>query len=231
MRIAMVGWGRMAQAVARVATQRGHTIALTLGSGDNPDAAGVTADRMADVDLAFEFTRPEAVVANLTALARLGIPTVCGTTGWLTHLPAVTASVTQHRTALLHAPNFSIGVQLFLRTATDLAARMAGQPFDGFVTESHHAAKCDAPSGTALALVDALHLGDSARIFPTTSVRGGHDPGTHTVVFDAPFETIRLEHAARHRDAFAVGAVTAAEWLRGRAGVFTFAEMLFGEGA
>lgn len=230
MRVALVGQGRMALAVGRLASERGHTVAVTLGAIDNAGGAGITGERMAEIDVAFEFTQPEAAVANLSALARLGIPTICGTTGWLAQLPQVTSTVTEHRSALLYAANFSIGIQLFLRAARDLAGRMARQsPFDGFVTERHHAAKRDAPSGTALALVDALHQGDAARPFPVTSIRGGHDPGTHTVMFDAPYESIRLEHSARGREVFAAGAVAAAEWLPGRTGVFTFAQMVFGE--
>lgn len=230
MRLALIGRGRMAMAVARLATERGHTVAVTLGHADNREAVAITRERMSGVDLAFEFTRPDAAAANLGALARLGVPTVCGTTGWLEALPAITALVEQHHSALLHAPNFSPGIQLFLRAARQVAATMAGRAgFDGFVTESHHAAKRDAPSGTALALATALQQGDPGRSFPISSTRGGHDPGTHAAVFDAPFETMRLEHTARSRDAFASGAVSAAEWLASRQGVFTFAQMLFGE--
>lgn len=220
----------MAQAVGRLATDWGHTVALSVGAAGNLDGAALTRERLASIDLAFEFTRPDAAVANLRALARLGIPTVCGTTGWLDDLPVVTADVVRHEAALLYAPNFSVGVQLFLRAARDIAARMAGHSsFDGFVAERHHAGKRDAPSGTALALREALHHGDPSRAFPINSERAGHDPGTHAVLFDAPFETIRLEHVSRSRDAFATGAVAAAEWLIERKGVFTFTQMLFGE--
>lgn len=229
MRIALVGRGRMAQVIARLAEQRGHTIALTIGAAENRGAMAITADRMSGVELAFEFTRPDAAPDNLRALARLGIPTVCGTTGWLDALPSITNVVTQHRAALLYAPNFSVGVQLFLRASRQIASIFAGHPLDAHITESHHAAKRDAPSGTALALAAALRQGDGTRDYPITSVRGGHDPGTHSVIYDAPFETIRFEHVSRGREAFAAGAVAAAEWLPGRSGVFTFAQMLFGE--
>jgi 4-hydroxy-tetrahydrodipicolinate reductase len=229
MRIAMVGRGRMAMAIVRLVEERGHTIALTIGAAENRGATAITADRMSGVDLAFEFTRPDAAADNLRALARLGMPTVCGTTGWQDALPSITALVQQHRSALLYAPNFSVGVQLYLRAARQVASIFAGQPLDAHITESHHAAKRDAPSGTALALAASLSQGDPAREFPITSVRGGHDPGTHRVTYDAPFETIRFEHVSRGREAFAAGAVAAAEWLPGRTGVFTFAQMLFGE--
>jgi 4-hydroxy-tetrahydrodipicolinate reductase len=138
--------------------------------------------------------------------------------------------VREHGGALLFSPNFSPGVHLFLRAARDLARWFEGRSgYDGFVLESHHAAKRDAPSGTAVALRSALRRGDPGREFPVTSVRGGHVPGTHTVVYDAPFETIRLEHETRSRQVFAAGALQAGEWLQGRTGVYTFEQMLFGE--
>ena len=156
--------------------------------------------------------------------------TVTGTTGWQDRLPEVRAAVTGHRAALLHAANFSVGVQLFLRAAQSLAARFAGRPgFGAWVEETHHAGKQDAPSGTAKALVAALRAGDPAREFPVTSIRAGHVPGIHTVTYDAPHETISFRHEARGREVFAAGALAAAAWLVGREGVYTFDQMLFGE--
>jgi len=230
MRIVLVGHGKMNQAVAELAGARGHVIHSVITGTENQAGAALTAERLAGAEVAIEFTRPDQAAENLLALARLGMPTITGTTGWLGRLPEVSLAVTAHRTALLHSPNFSVGVQLFLRSARDLARRFAGRPeFEAFVVETHHAAKLDAPSGTAMRLQAALREGDGARTFPVTSVRGGHVPGTHAVFYDAPHETIRLEHVARGRQAFAAGALAAAEWLRGRNGVFTFDQMLFGE--
>ena len=230
MRIAFVGNGKMSRAIASLAAERGHVVATVIESKENAGGAALTAERLSRVDLVFEFTRPEAAVENLLRLARLGQRVVTGTTGWSDRLPEVARMVREHGGALLHSPNFSPGVQLFLRSARDLANRFKGRSgFDAFVTESHHAAKRDAPSGTAIALQDALRQGDPGREFPVTSIRGGFAPGTHTVVYDAPFETIRLEHEARGRQVFAAGALLAGEWLEGRTGVFTFEQMLFGE--
>jgi 4-hydroxy-tetrahydrodipicolinate reductase len=132
--------------------------------------------------------------------------------------------------ALLHSANFSPGVQLFLRVAQDLARRFAGRPeFAAYITEVHHAAKRDAPSGTARLLQESLGQADPARDIPVSSTRAGFAAGTHELVYDAEFETIRLTHEARSRDLFAAGALTAAEWLQGRRGVFTLQQMLFGE--
>ncbi len=220
----------MNRAIAQLATERGHVIHTVVAGNENRSGVALTADRLRGSDAAFEFSRPDCATDNLLRLAALGIPTVTGTTGWLDRLPEVTAAVTEHRAALLHSPNFSIGVQLYLRAARDLARHVAGrQEFQAGILETHHAGKRDAPSGTALALQAALLVGDPARSVPITSLRIGHAPGTHEVCFDAPFETIRLRHEARGRQVFAAGALLAAEWLAGRQGVFTFDQMLFGE--
>ena len=231
MRILLVGHGKMNRAVERLARERGHVIVGVIEAGQNAGGAGITAATAAGADVAVEFTRPEATATNLLRLTELGVPTVTGTTGWLGELPLVRSAVERAGSALLHSANFSIGVQLFFRTARELARRFAGRAeFGGFVTETHHAAKLDAPSGTALRLVDWLAEGDPARTWPITSIRGGHVPGTHEVVLDAAFEQVRLVHEARSREVFAAGALAAAEWLPGRTGVFTFDQMLFGEG-
>lgn len=220
----------MGKAIGALAAERGHVVATVIESKENAGGAALTAERLSGVDLVFEFTRPEAAAGNLLRLALLGQRVVTGTTGWSAHLAEVTRMVRAHGGALLHSPNFSPGVQLFLRSARDLAARFKGRTgFEAFVTEAHHAAKRDAPSGTAIALQGALRQGDQGREFPVTSMRGGFAPGTHTVAYDAPFETIRLEHEARSRQVFAAGALLAGEWLQGRTGVFTFEQMLFGE--
>jgi 4-hydroxy-tetrahydrodipicolinate reductase len=230
MRVALVGLGKMNRILAQLAVERGHAVATVIEAEENRRGEALTPERLSGVDLVFEFTRPDAAAGNLLRLARLGQRVVTGTTGWLDRLPEVRGMVMEHGGALLFSPNFSPGVQLFLRAARDLAGRFEGRAgFDGFVVESHHAAKRDAPSGTAVSLRAALRSGDPGREFPVTSIRGGHIPGTHTVVYDAPFETIRLEHEARSRQVFAAGALLAGEWLQGRTGVFTFEQMLFGE--
>ena len=121
-------------------------------------------------------------------------------------------------------------MQLFLRAARALGAEFTGREgFDGFILEEHHAAKRDAPSGTARVLQQRMREADPARQYPITSVRAGDIPGTHTVNLDGLYETVTLQHTARSRDGFAAGALAAAEWLPGRTGVFTFEAMLFGD--
>ena len=225
MRIAIVGYGRMGHAIEAAAVQRGHEIAATLDVGDP-----LTLERLGSPDVAIEFTAPTAAAGTIARLIEAGLPVVSGTTGWHGELPRVTELVKARSGALLHGTNFSVGVQLFLRAAADLAGRLAGYPeFDGFIVEEHHAKKLDAPSGTALTLRQAVTEADAARPYPVTSVRAGSIPGIHRLAYDGPHDTISLEHVARSRAGFAAGAVAAAEWLPGRRGVFTFEEMLFGD--
>jgi 4-hydroxy-tetrahydrodipicolinate reductase len=229
MRLAIVGNGKMGRTVAALAEERGHVVHAIIGREENAGGAALTRERLRGVDAAIEFTRPDAVVTNLERLIEAGIPTVTGTTGWSAELPRVARLVEARRGALLHAANFSAGVHLFLRAARDLAARFAGRPeFDSFILEEHHAAKVDAPSGTAAALRRRLREADPAREFPITSVRAGSIPGTHVVTYDGLHDTVALSHVARSRSGFAAGALAAAEWLPGRAGVHDFEEMLFG---
>ena len=219
----------MGRALEGLARERGHTIQTIITGAENREGQAITRERLAGAEVAVEFTRPTTVVENLQRLVALGIPTVTGTTGWIEHLPRLEQSVQAHGGAVLYSPNFSVGVQLFLRAARDLSRRFAGHPeFDGFIVEHHHVAKLDAPSGTAVRLREQVKAGDPSREFPITSIRAGAVPGIHTLTYDSAHETVRLEHAARSRQAFAAGALAAAEWLRGRRGIFTFEGMLFG---
>jgi 4-hydroxy-tetrahydrodipicolinate reductase len=229
-RIVIVGDGKMGRAVAAMAVAKGHVIHAVVTAAGNSDGAALTPARLTGADVAVEFTRPEAVVANLGRLIEAGIPTVTGTTGWHAELGPVRALVERRAGALLYAANFSLGVHLFLRAAHDLAGRFAGRPgFDAFILEEHHAAKLDAPSGTARELQALTRDADAGRDFPITSIRAGATPGNHVVAYDGPHERITLAHEARSRDGFAAGALAAAEWLPGRRGVYTIEDMLFGD--
>jgi len=232
MRIAIVGNGRMGKAIAALAADQGHIIHTVIGSEENVRGRALVPARLAGSDVALEFTHPEAAVDNLEKLLELGIPTVTGTTGWYDALPRVTALAEAHGGALLYAANFSVGVHLFLRTARELARFLKDRPeFAGSVTEEHHAGKRDAPSGTALLLQRRLTASDPGRSYPISSLRQGSVPGTHTLSYDGPHEKILLSHIARDREAFAAGALLAAQWLPGKTGVFTFDDVLFGPAA
>jgi 4-hydroxy-tetrahydrodipicolinate reductase len=199
---------------------------------ENAGGRALTPDRLAGAEVAIEFTRPDAVVANLQRLIDLRVPTVTGTTGWTESLPAITELVRKRGGALLHSPNFAVGVHLFFRAARELARCFRGRPeFAVSIHEEHHAAKLDAPSGTALLLQRQLWSEEPGRRSPITSVREGETPGTHTLTYASSHESVSLTHVARSRQVFAAGALSAAEWLPGRTGVFTFDQMLFGESA
>lgn len=229
MRFAIIGNGRMGQAVAALAQERGHSIHTVVVRQENPSGRGLSRERLSGTDVALEFTRPDAVVNNLEQLIELGIPTVTGTTGWDLELPRVTDLVLQRGGALLHAANFSVGVHLFFQAARELARVFRGRPeFTGSIAEEHHKAKLDAPSGTALVLQRRLQAEEPGRMFPISSVRSGEALGTHSLTYQTRHETVTLSHLTLDRQVFAAGAVSAAEWLPGRSGVFTFEQMLFG---
>jgi 4-hydroxy-tetrahydrodipicolinate reductase len=230
-RIALVGTGRMGRTVAQLATERGWRVVTEIGRDENAGARAITAERLAGADVVIEFTTPASAPANVRACAREGVPVVVGTTGWLAELDTLTGEVERAGGALFWAPNFSPGVNVFWRVAEHMSRLVAGLPgFDAAIVETHHAAKKDAPSGTALELQRRAERG-SGRAVPATSVRVGHVPGTHELLFDGPFELLRLEHVARDRRVFAEGALLAAAWLvdavrSGRRGVFTMDDLL-----
>lgn len=224
-RLALIGAGRMGSTIAQLAAERGWPVVATVDVADNAGGAGITRERLAGADVAVEFTEPSAARANVLACARAALPVVSGTTGW-TIDDEVRRAVEQGGGALLHAANFSLGVQLFARLAEVAGRLMAAAPaFDAHLVETHHAAKKDAPSGTAAMLAQSL-VPALGREVPVTSIRVGSVPGTHEIVFDGPFEQVRLAHVARDRRVFADGALAAAGWLRGKRGVFTLADVL-----
>jgi len=224
-RLALIGMGKMGRALAALAPERGFRVVAELDPA-HADYAGVTRDSLGGAQVAIDFTTPDAAPGNARACAAAGCPVVVGTTGWYDELPAVAADVERSSGAILTAPNFSVGVAVFDRVVAE-AARLFGQlgVFDAHLVETHHAAKKDAPSGTAGALANTASAA-LGRTIPITSIRTGHVPGTHEVVFDAPFEQVRLVHEARDRRVFAEGALVAARWIVGRRGVFTMADVL-----
>ncbi len=229
-KLAIIGMGKMGRAIDQLTADRGWTVVARLDEAENPSGHGITKESLAGADVAVDFTVPGAAVANVRAAVSAGCPIVVGTTGWYGELPALSEWVRAQHGALLTAPNFSIGVNLF-EQIVEAAGRLLGRApgFDVQVVETHHSAKKDAPSGTALKLADTAKraLGGS-RDVPITSVRTGSVPGTHELLFDAPFEQIHLEHIARDRRVFAEGALVAAGWLIGKQGVFTMQDVLGG---
>jgi 4-hydroxy-tetrahydrodipicolinate reductase len=225
LRVALIGMGKMGRALEALAPERGFEVVATLDPS-HPDYRGVTRDSLAGAQVAIEFTTPDAAPDNIRAAAAAGCPIVVGTTGWYSRLDELSKEVQRSGGALLTAPNFSVGVAVFDRVVAE-AAKLFGQlqGFDAHLVETHHAAKKDAPSGTAGALARTAEA-SLGRAVPITSIRTGSVPGTHEVIFDAPFEQVRLVHEARDRRVFAEGALVAARWLVGRRGVFTMRDVL-----
>jgi 4-hydroxy-tetrahydrodipicolinate reductase len=222
LRIALIGMGRMGRAIAALAAERAIEVVATLG----PERA-VTRESLAGADVAIEFTEPDAAVENVRACLAAGCPVVVGTTGWLDALPALAEEVRVAGGRMLWAANFSVGVNAMLAVAGAAARVLREAGFDAHLVETHHAAKKDAPSGTALAIARAVRDAGGGDV-PITAVRVGHVPGTHALVLDAPFEQVTLTHEARDRRVFAEGALVAARWLAaGRApGVYTMQDVL-----
>ncbi len=223
-RIAIIGPGRMGAAVAGLASASGIEVSATLGAG-----VLITAESLNHADVAIEFTEPSAAVANVRACIIAGCPIVVGTTGWYDELPHVTALVESEGGAVLWDANFSLGVHAVARLferAGDIFSQIPS--FDSAIVETHHAAKRDAPSGTAR-MLQARYQAASGREIPITSIRVGSVPGTHQLVLDGAFEQIVISHEARDRRVFAEGALLAAAWLVGRRGIFTLDDMLASE--
>ncbi len=210
-RIALVGMGRMGRTLDALGAERGHEIVARLDVAEM--SRGISRADLNGAQVAIEFTQPDVAIPNASALLALGCPVVIGTTGWASSMPLLQEAVAQTKCAALWSPNFSLGVQLFLACVSDAAKRLHGiASFDAHIIETHHTAKLDAPSGTAIAVQLAAESGVGHAV-PITSVRVGSVPGTHELIFDAPFEQIRMTHTARDRRVFADGALTAAAWL------------------
>ena len=224
--IAIIGDGKMGQAIRQLAVDRGWRVSAIVGERESAEGVGISRQSLGDPDVAVEFTQPGAAVANLTACLRASVPVVVGTTGWYESLPDVSRVAEETGTALLWSPNFSLGVNVMIEVARYAASLMQNlDEFDAHIIETHHNKKKDAPSGTAIAIAkaasDALE-----RPIPTTSVRTGSVPGTHELVFDGAFEQLSIKHEARDRRVFAEGALRAADWLVGKRGVFTMRDVL-----
>lgn len=221
-RVLLVGHGRMGRLVESLAPEYGIGIAGAITSANALDAAS-----WPEADVAIDFSAAGAVPANARALAARGVSLVIGTTGWHDDERALREDLEARAIGVIAAPNFAIGVHLFLALVERSAQLVADRGFAPWIHEAHHAAKKDAPSGTALALRRAIEATGTA--VDVSSTRAGFVPGTHTVGFDSPAETITLTHTARDRTPFARGALEAARWIHGRRGWFTMADMLGGK--
>lgn len=230
MNIALVGYGKMGKMIEGIAQARGHVVVARFDIDNNVDGTGLTAEALAGIDAAIEFTMPETAITNIRRLVTLNVPTVVGTTGWLAHLDEIKQLVAQHNAAFVYGSNFSIGMNLFFKIVRDASALFARYAeYDPFLLEAHHKFKKDAPSGTALSIAKEMRASYGDRTPEAAVIRAGHIPGTHEVGFDSEADTVTLAHVARSRAGFATGAVLAAELLINKRGFYEFSELLFAE--
>ena len=225
--LAIVGCGKMGRMIERLAPEYGFEVKAKFSGQENLGAKALTAQSLAGVDVAMEFTRPDAAATNLQKLATLGVATVSGTTGWFTELERLRKKINASGSVLVWGANFSVGSNLFREVVAEAARRFAREEsYGAWGWEIHHAAKKDAPSGTLLALAEEMKRASYAREISLSANRAGTVPGTHEIGFDSAEDTITIRHSARGREGFARGALRAARWVIGKKGVHEFREIL-----
>lgn len=225
--LAVVGYGKMGHLIEKCAPDYGFDVRATFNSRNNPRGSGLTREALRGVDVALEFSTPNAAAGNIVGLAAAGVNAVVGTTGWANEFSSARDAVNQHGTALVWAANFSIGVNLFMQSVAHAAALFAKRTeYEAWGWEIHHSAKKDAPSGTLAKLAEGMRANGYDRPISLSANRAGAHPGTHEIGFDCAADTITLRHTARSREGFARGALCAARWAIGKKGVFEFREIL-----
>ena len=236
MKLALIGYGKMGKAIHEIAAQRGHEVVLII---DLENAADLTPENLKKAEVVIEFTTPHTAFSNVNTCLQQGVPVVCGSTGWLQQLDEAKQVAEQHHTGLIVASNFSVGVNIFFEINKRLAQLMryhAG--YDVQLTEIHHTQKKDAPSGTAISLAEQIleaiprkqnwvnRPAAAENELSILSERIDPAPGTHTVSYSSAIDTIEITHTAHNRTGFALGAVLAAEFLKGKTGFFGMKEVL-----
>ena len=230
MNIGLFGYGKMGRMIEQVAVQRGHLIAARIDRAEDP----VPFDTL---DVAIDFSSPEAAFDNIARCLEAGVPVVSGTTGWLARYGEACALCERTGGAFIHASNFSLGVNLFFELNAFLARlreKALGHAVE--LEEIHHTQKLDAPSGTAISLAEGIIANSSYTAWkpetagegeiPVLSKRLGDTPGTHSVRYQSEVDRLEIVHTAHSREGFALGAVVAAEWLAGKKGVFSMKDVL-----
>jgi 4-hydroxy-tetrahydrodipicolinate reductase len=224
LKLALLGDGRMGAALRAAAAARGHAVVAVVTRSQ-----GVTGD-LAAAEVALDFSHADALDFHCKLALERRLPLVIGTTGWRRRLDEVRALFENAGGAgVVHDANFSLGAHALFRLTRQAAEFFADfeDSYAAFLTEAHHAAKCDTPSGTALTLqrIVTEAFGEEA---PLASLRAGNVPGEHVVGFDSESDTVTLTHVARHRGGFADGALLAAEWIVGRTGFYDFESVIDG---
>ena len=224
MKIALIGYGKMGHMIESIARERGHEIVSII---DQNNLDEFESNAFASADVAIEFTTPQTAADNILRAWEAGVPVVCGTTGW--DVEAMRREATRREgdgIGLMWSSNYSIGVNILFALNRQLAKFMEAYPeYTPHMTEVHHIHKLDAPSGTAKTLQEAIG-DDRLKIKDIESIREGEVAGIHTVVWDSEIDTISISHSAKSRKGFALGAVIAAEWMKGKTGWHDFSEVI-----
>ena len=226
MKIALIGYGKMGHAIEAIAVKRGHSIDCTI---DTEEEMAEKTTQLKQCDIAIEFTTPATAAGNVRRCLEMGVPVVCGTTGWYDHYDELSALCLERNGSLFTSTNFSIGMNIMFELNERLAQLMQGrEDYTVDISETHHIHKLDAPSGTAITLRNQIVASGnrSKDYIPIESFRIGEVPGTHTVRYNSTIDTITLTHEAHSRQGLALGAVLAAEFLATRHGIFTMKDLL-----
>lgn len=242
MNIALIGHGKMGKEVELIAAERGVKVVKVFTAKDNVGGKGLTKESLKNVDVCIEFSTPATVMENIQAVVSCGKNIVVGTTGWYDRMEHVKKIVKEHKVGFLYAANFSLGVNIFSQIVMDAAHLFDKHAeYDVAISEVHHQGKADSPSGTALSLgalvmqqmkrkSELLAETSHGQIKPhqlhVSSTRVGHATGKHTVAFDSEADTIELIHTAKSRRGYALGALVAAEWLKGKKGFYTMRDVI-----
>lgn len=239
MKIAIIGYGKMGHIIEKIALRRGHEISCVI---DADNVADFDSHEFRKSDVAIEFSTPSTAVNNILSAFAAGVPVVSGTTGWYDSIPGMKELCDTGKGTLLYSSNFSIGVNIFRAVNKFVTKLMNKFPeYTPSMTEVHHIHKLDHPSGTAITLAEdiveissrvdkweepAPDKDPSDNALEISHVRQGEVPGIHTIEWDSEVDTISYTHSAKSREGFGLGAVLAAEWLKGRRGLFTFADVI-----
>ena len=230
MKIGLLGYGKMGKTIEQIALKREHDIILKVD--ENTESYVLD-----NIDVAIDFSTPNAAVDNIINCFNHNIPVISGTTGWLERYDEVVALCEEKSGTFLYASNFSLGVNIFFELNRTLARLMENLPeYNISMEEIHHTQKLDTPSGTAITLAEDIIKNskygtwtlDAAKpkALHINAKRIDSVPGTHEVTYSSSVDTIEIKHTAHNRDGFALGAVIAAEWIRGKKGVFTMKDVL-----
>jgi len=241
MKIALIGYGKMGQAIEKIASRHDVEIVSRIDpKAPEADWKKVSGKAVAHADVCIDFSHPNAVLHNIKETLHLQKPIVVGTTGWQKHLETVKVLAEESRVGVVYADNFSLGMSFFAKIV-EAAGKLIDplEDYDVAISEVHHNQKIDTPSGTALSLAHLLLnaierktsiKSDGGKVNPEelhiSSVRVGKVPGTHSVIFDSEQDTITLTHQAHNRGAWAQGALQAAKWVQNRKGLFHINDMM-----